>query len=332
MDTDTPAPVPPPPLPSTQPDFRKAGFWRRTAAFFLDWMLLAVVGCVLGVFLGDFFMRMGRWERLIGFAIALLYFVPLNSGLGGGQTVGERALGIRAVSKTGERLSVGRSLVRSFVLLLPFFVTGAPIPMAQLHPAASTLFGEIVFGLGGAIWYLIVFNARTRQSLHDLVVGSYVVRAGSEAADKPKVWRGHYVVVALIFLLVAVVPMLLGNMVKNWLGNEIFAAYGAIQHQPEVAMTSVVAGQTVFWDNKGGERFATAVTVTARLNRRVENLDAEANKLVGILLQEYPEAGKKDSIGIVLSTGFNLGIWSWSHSEAFSFSPDQWRQRLETRK
>jgi hypothetical protein len=64
----------------------------------------------------------------------------------------------------------------------------------------------------------------------------------------------------------------------------------------------------------------------------VENLDAEANKLVGILLQEYPEAGRKDSIGIMLSTGFNLGIWSWSHSQGFSFSPEQWRQRLETRK
>jgi hypothetical protein len=163
-------------------------------------------------------------------------------------------------------------------------------------------------------------------------VGSYVVRVGSEAADKPKIWTGHYVVVALIFILVAVVPMLLANMMKAWLGNEIIAAYEAIQQQPEVAMASVVAGQTVFWDSKSGRRAVTGVTVTIRLNRRVENVEAEADKLVGILLQKYPEAGTKDSIGIMLSSGYNLGIWSWSSGQGFNYPPEQWRQRLEARK
>jgi uncharacterized RDD family membrane protein YckC len=284
------------------------------------------------LFLADFFMRMGGWERFIGFAIALLYFVPLNSRLGGGQTLGKRALRIRVVSKTGDPLGVGRSFVRSFVLLLPFFVNGAPIPMWLLQSGGGIVFGEIVFGLGLAIFYLIAFNAKTRQSLHDLVVGSYVVRVGSEAADKPKIWTGHYVVVALIFILVAVVPMLLANMMKAWLGNEIIAAYEAIQQQPEVAMASVVAGQTVFWDSKSGRRAVTGVTVTIRLNRRVENVEAEADKLVGILLQKYPEAGTKDSIGIMLSSGYNLGIWSWSSGQGFNYPPEQWRQRLEARK
>ena len=275
---------------------------------------------------------MGGWERFIGFAIALLYFVPLNSRLGGGRTIGKRALGIRVVSKTGEPLSVGRSFVRSFVLLLPFFVNGAPIPMALVQSGWAIVFGEIVFGLGLAIFYLIAFNAKTRQSLHDLVAGSYVVRVGSEAADKPKIWVGHYLVVALIFILVGVVPMLIGNTIKNWLGNEIFAAHEAIQQQPEVAMASVLAGQTVFWDNKNGQRVVTGVTVNIRLNRRVENFEAEADKLVGILLQKYPEAGTKDSIGILLSSGYNLGIWSWSSGQGFSYPPEQWRQRLEARK
>jgi hypothetical protein len=218
------------------------------------------------------------------------------------------------------------------VLLVPFFVNGAPIHMALLQSGRGIVFSEIVFGLGAAILYLIVFNAKTRQSLHDLVAGSYVVRVGSEAADKPKIWGGHYVVVALIFILVGVVPILVGNMIKNWLGDEIFAAHEAIQQQPEVATASVLAGQTVFWDNKNGQRVVTGVSVNIRLNRRVENFDAEADKLVGILLQKYPEAGTKDSIGIMLTSGYNLGIWSWSSGQGFSHSPEQWRQRLEARK
>jgi uncharacterized RDD family membrane protein YckC len=328
MEPQTPAPEIPP-LPPAAPEFRKAGFWRRSVALFIDWIILAIVGCLLGFFFGESFLRMGGWERFIGFAIALLYFVPLNSRLGGGQTVGKRALGIRVVSKTGEPLSVGRSFVRSFVLLLPFFVNGAPIPMAWLRAGGGLVFSEIVFGLGLAIFYLIAFNAKTRQSLHDLVVGSYVVRVGSEGADKPKIWAGHYVVVALIFILVGVVPMLLGNMMKNWLGNEIFVAYEAIQQQPEVAIASVFSGQTVFWDNKNGQRVVTGVTVNIRLNRRVENFDAEADKLVGILLQKYPEAGTKDSISIQLRTGYNLGIWSWFSDQGFNYSPEQWRLRIQ---
>jgi uncharacterized RDD family membrane protein YckC len=330
MDPNAPAPGIPP-LPPTPPEFHKAGFWRRNAAFFIDWIILAIVCWGLGFFLGDFFMSMGGWERVIGFAIALLYFVPLNSGLGGGRTIGKRALGTRVVSRTGEPLSVGKSFVRSFVLLLPFFVNGAPVPLALLQPAWSIVFSEIVFGLGLAIVYLIVFNAKTRQSFHDLVAGSYVVRAGSEGADKPKTWGGHYVVVTLIFILVGVVPMLLADLVKNWLGNEIFVAYEAIQQQPEVAVASVFSGRTVFWDNTHGQRVVNGVTVNVRLNRRVEDFDAEANRLVGILLQKYPEAGTKDSISIGLSSGYDLGIWSRWRRQAFNYSPEQWRQRLGTR-
>jgi uncharacterized RDD family membrane protein YckC len=331
MDPNAPLPGPPT-LPPTPPDFRKAGFWRRTGALFIDWIILAIVCCLLGFFFGESFLRMGGWERFIGFAIALFYFVPLNSRLGAGRTIGKRALGIRVVSRTGEPLSVGRSFVRAFVLLLPFFVNGAPIPMALLQSGRAIVFGEIVFGLGLSISYLIAFNTKTRQSLHDLVVGSYVVRVGSEAADKPKIWGGHYVVVVLIFILVGVVPMLLANLMKKWLGDEIVAAYEAIQKQPEVAIASVYSGQTVFWDNKNGQRVVTGVTVNIRLNRRVENFDAEADKLVGILLQKYPEAGTKDSITIGLSVGYELGIWSRFNRQGFSYPPEQWRQRVEARK
>ena len=94
MEPDPPVPEIPP-LPPTPPDFRKAGFWRRTIALFIDWIILAIVG----FFFRELFLRMGGWERLIGFGVAALYFVPLNSRLGRGQTVGKRALRIRVVSK-----------------------------------------------------------------------------------------------------------------------------------------------------------------------------------------------------------------------------------------
>src|SRR5881394_1297285 len=175
MDTSAsePSPLLPPEVP-TPPEFRKAGFWRRVGASLIDTIILGIVGWILGFFFADAFMRMAGWERAIGFAVASLYFVPLNSRLGRGQTVGKRALGIRVVSKAGATLGFPRSLARSVVLMLPYFLNGAPIPMEVLKLGGGVVFSEAVFGLGLSIVYLIAVNARTRQSLHDLVVGSYV--------------------------------------------------------------------------------------------------------------------------------------------------------------
>lgn len=329
---DSVAPEPPPLLPPevpTAPDFRKAGFWRRVGAFFIDSVILGIVGWILGFFFADAFIRMGGWERLIGFGIAALYVVPLNSRLGRGQTVGKRALGIRVVSKSGLPLGLARSSVRSLVLMLPYFLNGAPIAMAVVNFDGGILFTEVVFGLGLSILYLIAFNARTRQSLHDLVAGSYVVRVGSETADKPRIWAGHYVVVGMILVAAGVLPPLLGSLLENWLPKEVTVAYDTIQREPEVTAAQVFTGQMFFWDATKGKRVMTGVTVHVRLNRRIENHDAEANKLVGILLEKYPDAATKDSITITLSEGYDLGIASWFYSQGFNFSPEQWRQRLE---
>ena len=195
--------------------------------------------------------------------------------------------------------------------------------------AGAVLVAVIVFGGGLTIHYLIVFNARTRQSLHDLVVGSYVVQAGSEAAEKPRMWAGHYVFVALILALAVAVPLVLASLLKDWVPKELTLVYEAMLREPEVAGAQVVAGQQAFWD-KSGQRVATGVTASVRLNRRIQDHEAEATKLVRILLDKYPGAGTKDSITILLAEGYDLGISSWFFRRGFNYSLQAWRQRLES--
>jgi hypothetical protein len=59
---------------------------------------------------------------------------------------------------------------------------------------------------------------------------------------------------------------------------------------------------------QAGQRLTTGVTVNVRLNRKMENHDAEANKLAKILLEKYPDAATKDSISITTAEGYDLGI------------------------
>ena len=106
---------------------------------------------------------------------------------------------------------------------LRFAVLGAPFFLAHLvdgpdwspSPGAYLL-SAIVFGLGGAILYLNIFNGSTRQSLHDLVAGTYVVRASAEAElDAPPIGQGHLVVAALW----VVAATLLAPVLPGWMGK-----------------------------------------------------------------------------------------------------------------
>jgi uncharacterized RDD family membrane protein YckC len=315
--------------PSLEPSFRKAAFWRRVLAFILDSIILGFVGWVLGFLFVDTFIRMGGWERGIGFAIALLYFAPLNSRLGGGQTIGKRALEIRVVSKTGVLLSLGRSAARSIVLMVPYFLSGLPIPLEFIHAGGGDLVSVIVVGGGLAILYLLVFNARTGQSLHDVAVGSYVVRPGSEAAEKPRMWAAHYVVVALILTLIGAGSFLLTRFVKDLIPKDIFRAHDAMMREPEVATAAVMAGQEAFF-GANEQRVSTSVTAYVQLNRRIQDKEEEARKLVRVLLESYPDAATKVSITITVSEGYDLGIASWFSRQTFNYSTAEWQRRLES--
>ena len=172
-----------------------SGFWRRVAAFFLDSIILAVLGLLLGLFFYQQFVELGGWGRAIGFPIAAIYFAVLNSHMGGGQTIGKRALKIQVVDKGGGLLSLPKSAFRYSVIGVPYFLNGATLPESILYPIGFYLVSLLVLGFGLSIVYLIVFNRNTRQSLHDIIAGTYVVRKNSEPTEPIKpIWSVHYAI------------------------------------------------------------------------------------------------------------------------------------------
>lgn len=176
------------------PDRKIAGFWRRLGAFVIDLVLLGIAGMIFGALLFDTLARMGAYARLIGFAIALAYFGICNSRIGDGQTLGKRWLGVRGVDAHDQLLSLPRSLLRYAVLGIPFFANGLPVdPKLAMSTSLGYLLAFVVFGGIFALVYFYIFNRRTRQSLHDLVVGSYVERfdGAGRSVPFPVMWRGH---------------------------------------------------------------------------------------------------------------------------------------------
>lgn len=309
---------------------RIAGFWRRLLAFFLDGLALGLVGSSLGLFLFDVLAGIGGWGRVLGSAIALAYLGLMNSRICGGQTLGKRALGIEVVSSSGAPLSVAASFCRSGILCATFFTNGAPLPAELQHPWLLVALGLLVFGVGLSIAYLFIFNRVTRQSLHDLAVGSYVVRTGAETLPvlTGAPWRGHYVVVVALMALTAAAPIIMGRLSKAAPFAPLLSLQRVLASEPGVRYVMVQAGTNSFFSGaQEGTRVTTGLSIQVVIDSKAIDQEALADRMARIALDRYADASGKDVINVKVSYGYDIGIASAWRSQAFTHSPAEWRAR-----
>ena len=305
----------------SQPNREIAGFWRRLIAFAIDVTLLGIVGLILSWPFFDALARMGAYAKLIGFAISLAYFGICNSRMGGGQTIGKRLLGVRVVDAHNRLLSLPRSLLRYAVLGIPFFANGLPLDPSS---ATSTPLGYglalVVFGGGLAIIYLYIFNSRTRQSLHDLVVGSYVERfnGNAQTAPFPVMWRGHIVVAALLAVIALCSPMVASRFMQTSAFADILPLYQSLSNQPHVINAQVVRG----WVSMNGH-----TTHSLQSSLRLDAPLTEDNVMAKRIAQQMAKADKnianEDAIVVMLVYGYDMGIASGWKKHGYSFKPGE---------
>ncbi len=152
-------PVPPAVVPGSLPDEAgrlppglaiHAGFWRRAAAYILDYLILFIPLVLVNI--------VPLLGAIVGIVGAWLYFA-LQESSPAQATLGKRAMGIKATDDQGRRLSFGHATGRYFA------------------GALSALTAYIGYMLAG-------WNER-RQALHDFVAGTCVVFADVEPGRVP---------------------------------------------------------------------------------------------------------------------------------------------------
>lgn len=301
-----------------------AGFWRRLGAFAIDTILLGLVGMLLGWALFDSFARMGAYARLVGFAIALGYFGIGNSRIGAGQTLGKRLLGVRVVDAHDRLLSFPRALVRYVVLGVPFLANGLPLSPEQ---AASSPLGYllalVVFGGMVAIVYLYVFNRRTRQSLHDLAVGSYVERFEGAPRPEPfpRVWRGHLAVVMLLAALALTAPVVASRFAQTATFAGMTPVYHTVASQPHVLSAQIMRG----WSSLNGSRSTQSLQALVQLDARLTEDEAMAKRIAQQMAKADPQIVSEDVVVVVLAYGYDMGLASGWRRHAYSFKAGELR-------
>lgn len=175
-----------------------AGFWKRVAAYMIDYFVLvipgSIIGAILGVVLGASMGAIGSGESaievvaqlssaLINFAIGMAYYTWFHASKGGA-TLGKMAVGIKVVRSNGERISFLRGVGRYFALFV------------------STLTLCIGFLMAG-------FTERKR-ALHDMLCDTLVV--DKWAYTQHPEWQRRElgavtVVILVVFGLMAVLAM-----------------------------------------------------------------------------------------------------------------------------
>ncbi|MCX5689089.1 MAG: RDD family protein [Planctomycetota bacterium] len=150
----------------TEPDLDQrfyAGFLRRVVAFLIDGFLsstlagiAAVVILLLAGALAVVFAPLGIALGIVGpYVVALLcsaaYYILQECGQSQA-TFGKRALGMKILTRDGSRITLGLALGRYLVKML------------------------LTISLTGGIGFLIMFFTKRRQTLHDLVVDTVVIK------------------------------------------------------------------------------------------------------------------------------------------------------------
>ena len=306
-----------------------SGFWRRLAAFAIDLLLLGFAGFFSGLFLFDFYMSLGPGAIFLGLIVSAAYFGLLNSTIGAGQTLGKRLMTIRVVNAAGNCISPLRSIARYLILSFPFWInktlTVGLIVNFWLVVLASVILSICFVSLA----YLFVFNRRTRQSVHDLAVGTYVVRTSSpRAATPPTMWRGHFVAIGVLYFLLVGMAGLGMILLNTPFFQRMLTVREALLATGDARTATVTEGVTYF-ASSGHSGSARIYSVDVRWKKRSRSMDTLAEEIERLVLTADPSIANDDRLVISISYGYDIGI-AWSTvSQEFSRTPAEWKNQLD---
>ncbi len=307
-----------------------AGLWPRFAGWLVDALLVFLTGHLIGQAFASSLYQIGPYGRLIGLTVILLYFGILNSSIGGGQTMGKRLMKTAVRGADNRPVSLWRSLLRTVILAAPVILGGWGIPLLENRIVAFVA-SLVVFGLGGAIIYTMLFNYSAMQGLHDLLCRTYVVKPdGVPEQAFPKTARVHRVIVLTWISLVAVVLYFVSMDNPGYMPKPSAAALKEIRStlaaDPRF-FNADVRDQSVTPQNDPPYRAAVVEVWTVGQLPQEKQWET-AREISALALKKLDGADGFDQIQIKLTYGYDLGIASYRSGFWYSNPVDEWTSIL----
>lgn len=301
---------------------QSVSFWRRIGAYYIDSLVLVCVAAMLGMLFRPLWLQSEAAALFAGILLTLIYFTVLNSSLSGGQTAGKCLLKVRVVDRHLQTLSLRRAFFRAIVVALPltimFWISVFPATtVATTYAYWVGYFTPVLCST-----YLFLFNRRSRQCIHDLMAGSYVVHSDAESVPDEPIWRGH----GIALLLIGGLAVLMAKPDIKQFNTEAFQvsqqvrqslnqAPGVIRSAVMVVPRSSISGSTSM-----GE--VGLVKINVRVDSHDRFRQSFTRELSEQLLEQFPELRSADELQYSLHFGFQLGGFKHRDERTFSFSPN----------
>ena len=335
IQTETIGPIAEAPSPAFPPI---AGFWKRLLAFAIDSMILGILGQILAIVFSEFFFNIGPYGRPIGWTIALIYFGFFNSKLVGGQTLGKRLMKLAVRDGNNKTISLGRAIARISIIIAPALFNGWAIPILQ-NAAINVILTVIIFGLGGALLYTMIFNRGTRQGIHDLLVGTYVVNLnGTPIETFRKTARIHWVISGAIVGLVALGSITMSLISTVLQKNDSLSSlqkamsgltllYNSLENDPRFFSASVVSN--TISSSQGEKNHILDITVWYKGKLGRENSTEVINDIAKTVMDSGFDLSGYDGMRITISSKYDIGFATGYSNTSDGASISEWRERIK---
>lgn len=306
--------------------------WRRLLAYGIDSLLLYTFGHAIAYALFDMFASLGMWSRLLGFCAALIYFSTLECRVGGGRTLGKRLLRLKVVDAQGGLIGWKKAAVRYAIFAAPFFLI-KPRYVSDLPTWLLAFFVVLIeLGVGGSTLYLIAFNRRTRQGLHDLAVNSYVVNSAASGPPNPgPIWRMHWSIVSAFLALIIFAELSRGISIASQSGpaslSQSLVDERLIENIDHVQGAEVRAWLPIPFSQSALGKFLPSerpFTIIVNWNGDPEQGKSLADQVAVTVLEHDSKAQQQKLIEVEVGRRYDLGIASGERYQIFVHTPKEW--------
>lgn len=308
-----------------------SGFWTRIWALVIDNILLGIIGYIIGLTFQNFLISIGNYGMLFGLLITVTYQTICNSRLVNGQTVGKLIMGIHVVDINGNTISVGNSFLRAITLSFAYFTINISIPGVSDTAFINLLRFSVLFLLVAGIIVFYIFNKQTRQSIHDLVAGTYVAQKeeNEELITLPSVTKTPFIAFGILVALVIGASLFVLNSKDSEI-TSMLSVYAKVSEIDGIS-SARINEQTTYYNGSRIKTYQALLSVKDLPENKLEN-DKRVRQTALLILNNVPDIDKYDAISITLNRGFNIGIASQNSTYSVSYSPRKWREILKQKK
>jgi hypothetical protein len=201
--------------------------------------------------------------------------------------------------------------------MLPSFVLRSPVAMAL---------GWVVVALEVGLYYFYFFNRRTRQSIHDLICGTYVVKASAAGpVGAGPVAKHHYAFYAgQVACLYAALSVGMPQLLPGKTAENLFALQARLEKMEGSVGASVVDGR---WF--GPRQPRSFLMVRVFLKSRPPAPETVAEEAARLAFLTYSGAQDKAVISITVTHGFDIGIARRLERFMLWMPPEEWQAMFQ---